>query len=603
MARMNKQLDAAVDAFASSAGVTDAHVERLRETLVSDDKLLERMNKAARQEQLTSFAVSARPDSLVGDIDIRSGVIGLPLNALAQSEGASKGRLDAALRIQEMSLRFGNATYKDEAGVTVAVSQEMVSNLQTAINASPVLADRIGAAISAEPKPHLKSFGILPHGQGAGAAYDGEEKTMLIPAYRLQNKSSANSSGFDVAPMVFTLAHETQHGFNHGSKREAWAAFDAEIKQIARDKDPINDYTQPIGKFLQASREDEARAEIAGWNAVVSMKRQANGEVGLEDMGRTSGIRSHMLLQRDDATQQLVGKSGLTFNADSTIEPTPGNVEAMGKNYFDRKPKADGVESAETATLGPHNESDYQNYYGRNAIERVIQFDRAYAHSVGGVQPKMHIDMGRLRLSERLMERLGLEISPHPERPHAYYDTSQSPPALHHFEHTKTGSRLNQHVPIESSALGDPPGPIGNSRLSPIQQDHPDHGLYSQIATQVRQQDQQHGRQWDETSERMTASLLVLAKENGLSRVDHVVFSARNEKVAAGEHVFVVQGRLDDPANLRAHMKTDEAVRAPEAVSFEKIEAINERIARQTAQAQALGQMPEEPTKAPGMGR
>ncbi|ALN89589.1 XVIPCD domain-containing protein [Lysobacter gummosus] len=600
---MNKQLDAAVKAFATSPGVSDAHVGHLREALVSDDELLEEMNKAAKLGRLTSFSISPTSESLVGDIDIRSGVVGLPISALAGSDAGSKGRLDAALKIQEMSLRFGNSTYKDEAGNVVPVSQEMVGNLQSAINASPMLVERIGAAINAEPKPHLKSFGILPHGQGAGAAYDGDEKAMLIPAYRLQNKSSANTSGFDVAPMVFTLAHETQHGFNHDKKREAWAAFDAEIKQIARDKNPVNDYTPPIGKFIQASREDEARAEIAGWNAVVSMKRQAGSEVSLSEMSRTKGIRSYMFLGRDDAAQQLVGKSGLKFNADSTIDPTPGNVEAMGKNYFDRKPKADGIESAETATLGPHKESDYQNYYGRNAIERVIQFDREYAHSVGGVEPKMHIDMGKLRLNERLIERLGLQIDPHPERPQAYYDTSQSPPALHHFEHTKTGARLNQHVPIESSVLADSLSTIDSGRPIPGQQAHPDHGLYSQIATQVRQQDQQHGRHWDEASERMTASLLALAKENGLSQVDHVVFSIKNEHVAAGENVFVVQGRLDDPAHLRAHMKTDEAARTPEAASFEKVEAINERIARQTAQAQALGQTPEETPKGPGMGR
>ncbi|MGO1072489.1 XVIPCD domain-containing protein [Lysobacter sp. CA199] len=133
--------------------------------------------------------------------------------------------------------------------------------------------------------------------------------------------------------------------------------------------------------------------------------------------------------------------------------------------------------------------------------------------------------------------------------------------------------------------------------------DHSDHNLYSQIASHVRDQDRQHGRQWDETSERMTASLLALAKEGGLSRVDHVVFSNKSGQVAAGENVFVVQGRLDDPAHLRAHMKTDEAARTPEAVSFDKVEALNERIAQHSAQAQALGQTPDEPSKGNMGGR
>ena len=138
---------------------------------------------------------------------------------------------------------------------------------------------------------------------------------------------------------------------------------------------------------------------------------------------------------------------------------------------------------------------------------------------------------------------------------------------------------------------------------SPSQAGHPDHGLYSQIASHVREHDRQSGRPWDEVSQRMTASLLALAKEGGLSQVDHVVFSRKSEHVAAGENVFVVQGRLDDPANLRAHMKTDEAVRTPEAASFDKVEAVIERMAPQTARAQTPGQMPEEPYKVQGMAR
>lgn len=78
----------------------------------------------------------------------------------------------------------------------------------------------------------------------------------------------------------------------------------------------------------------------------------------------------------------------------------------------------------------------------------------------------------------------------------------------------------------------------------PSSSDHPDHNLYSQIAGHVLEQDRLHGRTWDETSERMTASLLTLAKDNGLTQVDHMVFSVQAERVAAGENVFVVQGRL-----------------------------------------------------------
>lgn len=141
---------------------------------------------------------------------------------------------------------------------------------------------------------------------------------------------------------------------------------------------------------------------------------------------------------------------------------------------------------------------------------------------------------------------------------------------------------LMQHQPTQSAAGAEVPGLRETTgRGEPSGPGHPDHDLYSQIAAQVSEHGRQHSRQWDGASERMTASLLALVKESGLSRVDHVVFSTRNEHIAAGENVFVVQGRLDDPAHLRTHMKTDEAVRTPEAVSLEKVEAINERMARQ----------------------
>lgn len=59
----------------------------------------------------------------------------------------------------------------------------------------------------------------------------------------------------------------------------------------------------------------------------------------------------------------------------------------------------------------------------------------------------------------------------------------------------------------------------------PTQPGHPDHALYQQIREGVEALDAKHGRSFDEVSERMTASLLVLAKDNDLERVDHVLVS------------------------------------------------------------------------------
>lgn len=74
--------------------------------------------------------------------------------------------------------------------------------------------------------------------------------------------------------------------------------------------------------------------------------------------------------------------------------------------------------------------------------------------------------------------------------------------------------------------------------------------------------DAEHGKPWDESSQRMTASLLVLAKEQGLLRVDHIVLNNPTETLARGERVFIVEGAMDDPAHRRGHMNTMDALRA-----------------------------------------
>ncbi|NIK03283.1 XVIPCD domain-containing protein [Xanthomonas hydrangeae] len=88
----------------------------------------------------------------------------------------------------------------------------------------------------------------------------------------------------------------------------------------------------------------------------------------------------------------------------------------------------------------------------------------------------------------------------------------------------------------------------------------------------------------------MTANLLTLAKQNGLTRVDHVLLSAKTEDLPAAQTVFLVQGRTDDPAKLRAHMPTVEASQRPVQESFSQLESINQRLEQDRAREQSLEQ-------------
>lgn len=91
----------------------------------------------------------------------------------------------------------------------------------------------------------------------------------------------------------------------------------------------------------------------------------------------------------------------------------------------------------------------------------------------------------------------------------------------------------------------------------------------------VARLDQSLGRNPDDSSERMIASLARLARENGLVRVDQVLLNKQTDRLHRGENVFVVQGRLDDPAHLRAHISIQQAVETPVQESLQRLQELD----------------------------
>lgn len=116
---------------------------------------------------------------------------------------------------------------------------------------------------------------------------------------------------------------------------------------------------------------------------------------------------------------------------------------------------------------------------------------------------------------------------------------------------------------------------VTQSGYDPTHSTHPDHRLYQQSNDAVRRLDAELGRTPDASSERMAASLTVLAKQEGLQRIDNIVLSRGTDAVKPGENVIAVQGRLDDPSHLRAHMKTQTAIETTVGESFKQLEAAN----------------------------
>lgn len=100
--------------------------------------------------------------------------------------------------------------------------------------------------------------------------------------------------------------------------------------------------------------------------------------------------------------------------------------------------------------------------------------------------------------------------------------------------------------------------------------------IYTSCSDAVDAIDANLGRASDNASACMKASLTHLAASNGLQRVDHVLLSEPRPGIGAGENVIVVQGDLNDPAHLRAHMPTDQAINTPVETSLRELAQLDQ---------------------------
>jgi hypothetical protein len=72
-----------------------------------------------------------------------------------------------------------------------------------------------------------------------------------------------------------------------------------------------------------------------------------------------------------------------------------------------------------------------------------------------------------------------------------------------------------------------------------------------------------------------------------MTRVDHLILNRGDGQTRPAENLFLVQGTPEDPAALRAVVKTEAAMHTPLQESAAQLQAVNQEIeARQVASTQ-----------------
>jgi hypothetical protein len=629
MERPSAQLEAAFAKFSSQHGADQA--AQLRAALTSNNTLLRELNKSVASGAVKAFdiAASGMPQGTVGHFDTSVGTMKFPPSVFSPSGTSPTGDLIAVGRIQSMLATFSAASYTDNAGKAYPVSGAMVDNLQATLNGSPVLAYDVKRAVTAPDAADpthlaLEKFAILAPKAGAGGTYNGGEHAMSLPASALIKHSGATPSGaFDINDLTFVVGHEIQHAFNNGDAARARSALQADSWAIATSAANAHDYTRPIGQYIQSGRLDEAKAEIGGWNALVSHRKQLNPGTTLADMAAVSGRVADFVDRTSSIGQPYAPKAGLTFNPDLTLTPTPSNVAAMGKHYFDRPPINHVPSGNHDApmTLGAQKDSDYPNYYGTTGVGMMVWAEDG-AKAAGMVPASVSINMSALGLREELLEHVGIDLGKTNHTPRSYHDTSQAPATLHHFDHTVDGPQKNQYIPVQETTLAgstvvrpadgnsasvrEAHAPAIPSRLD--DPGHPDHALFTQVRGHVVDLDKSLGRTPDQHTDNISSALTVQARADGLQRVDQIALSTDGNKIWA---VQTPPGRKDHLFDQRTSVPTAEAntpmeksaEKWPDAMQQFHAHAQEQAMSQQRAQDRQQAESQSQSANGPAMSR
>lgn len=574
MATPHPALDAAVRQFAHQPGVTPADMTALQVALASDPDLTQRLDAAAASGALHGFALTppSKVDAPIGIYDPAARTVTLPSSAFASAGTPPSADLHAVLRVQAMVVEFGAKRYPDSLGAMHPVTPDMLNNLQGTLNGSPALAAEIQrAATTADPQAPshriLESFAFTAPGAGVGGSFNAAGHAMNLVSESLTTRSAHSTGTYDVHDLTFVIGHEVQHGFNAYAAAQARTAFVSDVRAMAASPGPVHDYTALVERHIQSGRDDEAKAQIAGWNALQSRVRHDRGQASLADIAAAAPSRAADFIEQRQG--HVVPHANVQLNADFSMPPTAANVAAMGHNYFDRPTAAHLLpgDTRNAMALGHNGVEDYPNYYAGWAIAVIGSEERAAAHGRGPA-PQIQINMKHAGLYEDMMEKAGLNLAPS-KQSIPYLDSSSQPAVPHTFDHTADGPHQYQHVPVAPQRLDDP--------------SHPDHALYQQARGHVIALDQSLGRTSDVHTDQLASAATVQARADGLQRIDMVALSTDGQRLWA---VQTPPGRTDHLFDLRTSVPTAEAMTPMEQSAAKWPEAMQQFEQHQAQQQQ-----------------
>ena len=358
----------------------------------------------------------------------------------------------------------------------------------------------------------LSGFG--PHDEPGMGSYSPQTGVIRLPMDHLADAAMHRPGDARGNTTRIVLGHEIGHALNKANIEQTNQQFAEKIATIATSTSP-HDYTDALRERGSVQRVREAKDEIAGINSMVDFVRQQKPDATLTDIYKASPEMRSYIDKTGIFNPVYTVKDGLTFGPDLKIAETPANVEAMGQLFYDTR--------------------GYPQNYGAVGLALIAKAEAtAQAANPTRPVPTIQADLASLGIDKRQVPAESL--------PAGFTDTSATQRLTHASPTTRTPA---------------------------------DEALTHKIHNSVVELETGLGKRWDDSSERLTASLTLLAKQRGFSERDDlaVMFNQQTPTLRAGEVVFLHRTGATasaDPAANRAHMTTSEALAEPAQARYQQ---------------------------------
>lgn len=271
------------------------------------------------------------------------------------------------------------------------------ADVETAISSSPYLRQLMTEAVNAGTLKHIR---MGAPGANEGGHYDDSKRAIYLSPGTFSDPILKSHTGIRIDAITSTLGHETGHALNAEQTRKNLYFVTSNITdQIRAAEGSVVDMTPMVGMYLRSSRQDEASAEIHGWNALASRIEHTKGH---------PPSKGEILQRADPSTNCVEGSPknpalapGIILDTDMQMSDTrlpkagPINLEPVAQCHFDKS----------QPNLGEGGAANYANYYAAYLIQQIADDTRDQTYPA-----RVNLDMATLGLDKTQLESTGMRL-------------------------------------------------------------------------------------------------------------------------------------------------------------------------------------------------